>query len=162
MRPEEILTTLAQLGIAVAGFSGIVVVLGARVREGAVLENVLLNVLLTGSVGVVLWALIPLLMLSAQIQDHVVWVVASAGWSAQQVLVLVMRAYQARRMSSQVARPDTAFFVLALVGGIGMLVLQIANIVWLSSAWPHLAGLAWWLMLSFVVFLRLMRVSRRE
>jgi len=162
VRPEEILATLAQLGVAVAGFSGIVVVLGSRARESVALDSVLLNVILTGGVGVVLWALIPLLMLSAQLPERTVWIVASAGWSAQQVLVLMMRAFQARRILLQATRPDSVFFALALIAGVGTLALQIGNVFWLSSAWPHLTGLAWWLMFSFVVFLRLMRINRGQ
>jgi hypothetical protein len=162
MNPQDVLLTLAQLGVAVPGFSGIVVVLGERARNATALGNAFLDVLLYGGIGVVLWALVPLVLLSAQLPTETVWIASSAGWSIQQVLIIVLRAYQVRHTSTQTSRPDTVFLAFVFLGGTILLALQIANVVWLASAWPHLAGLVWWLMLSLVVFLRLMRASRGE
>ena len=97
MQPEELLTTFAELGVAVAGFSGIVVVLGERGRRASPADRTLLGVLLWASAGVVLWALAPLLLSSAHVSERTTWVVSSAGWSIQQAIVLSLRAYQVRR-----------------------------------------------------------------
>jgi hypothetical protein len=160
VQPEDILTTLAELGVAVAGFSGIVVVLGERVRGESPRDRPLLDALLWASAGVVLWALAPLLLLSAQLSERTTWVVSSAGWSVQQSLVLALRAYQIRRAPD--VRPELTFVVPVSLGGVSALGLQLASVAWLASAWPHLVALVWWLVLSFVIFLRLMRAGDGE
>ena len=156
MRPEDLLTTLAQLGVAIAGFSGIVVVL-AKPETRASANRSLLSVLLVASAGVVIWALAPLVMLSAQVSEHTTWLVSSAGWSIQQALALAQRAYQVRNSPESV--PGFALVVPLAIGGLLALALQLANVVWLAAPWPHLVALVWWVVVSFAIFLRLMHGS---
>jgi hypothetical protein len=154
MQPEDVLTTLAQLGVAIAGFSGIVVAL-AKPALGASSENrSLLSVLLLASAGVVIWALAPLVMLSAQMPTQTTWIVSSAGWSIQQAFAFAQRAYQLR--SSPESGPRLAVVLPLAFGGLCALGLQLANVFWLGAAWPHLVALVWWVVVAFVIFLRLM------
>jgi len=157
MRPEDILTTLAQLGVAIAGFSGIVVALARPAPSASSVNHSLLSVLLLASAGVVIWSLTPLVMLSAQVSERTTWVVSSAGWSIQQAFALAHRAYQVR--SSPESVPGFALVAPLAVGGLGALALQLTNVFWLAAAWPHLVALVWWVVVSFVIFLRLMHGS---
>src|SRR5262245_20435566 len=102
MRPEELLTTLAQLGVAVAGFSGIVVVLAKSPANELPARHSMLDVLLEASFGVVLWSLAPLVMLTTPLAGRTVWQLSSAGWSVQQLGALGARAVQVRRSPESV------------------------------------------------------------
>jgi hypothetical protein len=160
MQPEEILTTLAQLGVAIAGFSGIVVALAKPAPGASAATRSLLSVLLLASSGVVIWALTPLIMLSAQVPARTTWIVSSAGWSFQQAFALAQRVYQLRYSPESV--PRFAVVVPLAFGGLCVLALQLANVFWLAAAWPHLVALVWWVVVSFVIFLRLMHGSASD
>ncbi len=160
MQPEDLLTTLAQLGVAIAGFSGIVVALAKPASGASSANRSLLTVLLMASAGVVIWALTPLVMLSAQVSEQTTWIVSSAGWSVQQAFALAQRAYQIR--TSPENAPSFAVVVPLAVGGLCVLALQLANVFWFAAAWPHLVALVWWVTVSFVIFLRFMQGSARD
>jgi hypothetical protein len=159
MSAENLLTTLAQLGVALAGFSGIVAVLGERARgEWSSRERQLLSVLLATSGGVILWSLLPLLLLASQLPERRVWLFSSAGWVIQQVAILALRARQVAR-DPAVRAQERGFLVFAWLGGVAALAVQLVNLAWLGVAWPHLAAVMWHLALSFLVFVRLLQLG---
>jgi hypothetical protein len=95
------------------------------------------------------------LLLAAEVTERRVWLLSSAGWCIVQVAVLAVRA---RGLRDQTARTqDRSLMISAFVGGISALGVQLANVIWLGVAWPHLAAVAWYLALSFLVFVRLLR-----
>jgi hypothetical protein len=137
MRPEELLTTLAQLGEAVAGFSGIVVVLAKSPANELPARHSMLDVLLLASFGVVLWSLAPLVMLTTPLAVGTVWKLSSAGWSVQQFAALAARAVQVRR-SPESAPPRNLVVPLA-AGGLTALALQLAT----PSGWGSRGPTSW-------------------
>jgi hypothetical protein len=160
MNPADLLATLAQLGVALAGFSGIVVVLGARASgEWSTRERQLLSALLATSGGVILWSLLPLLLLAAGLADPSVWLLSSASWFVTQLAILFIRARQFARDPGAEGW-ERRFLILAFVGGVTVLVLQLVNL-WLRASWPHLTAVTWHLMLSFLVFVRLLLAPAR-
>jgi hypothetical protein len=159
MNAADLLTTLAQLGVALAGFSGIVVVLGARATgHWSSRERQLLNILLGTGGSVILWSILPLLLLAAQLSERRVWLISSGSWSIVQGAVLAVRARGIAR-DREAQTQERSLVIFALLGGITALILQLTNLVWLGVAWPHLAAVAWQLALSFLVFVRLLRPS---
>lgn len=155
MSATDLLTTLAQLGVALAGFSGIVVVLGARATgQWSSRERQLLGVLLGTSGSVVLWSILPLLLLAAEVSERRVWLLSSGGWCLPQMAVLVVRG---RTVDRDAWAQERGLLMLAFSGGICAVALQLANLIWLGVAWPHLAAVAWHVELSFAVFVRLVR-----
>ena len=156
MHANDLLTTLAQLGVALAGFSGVVVALGARARgEWSPRERGLLRVLLERSGAVVLWSLLPLLLLAAELTERRVWFLSSTSW------VIVQGAYLVRGVRLVVKNPsirrERTFLIPSFVGTVAVLAMQITNLFWLRVAWPHLAAIMWHLALSFVVFVQLLQ-----
>ena len=157
MNATDLLTTLAQLGVALAGFSGIVVVLGARATgEWSSRERRLLSVLLAASGAVILWSLLPLLLLASQLPERSVWLLSSGSWVIGQLAILALRARQVAQ-DRDVRRQERTFLLAAFLGGVTALSLQLVNLVWLGVAWPHLAAVTWHLSLSFLVFVRLLQ-----
>jgi hypothetical protein len=49
--------------------------------------------------------------------------------------------------------------IVAFLGSIGALAIQLANVIWLGVAWPHLVAIVWQPALSFLVFVRLLRLT---
>jgi hypothetical protein len=157
VNPSDLLTTLAQLGVALAGFSGIVVVLGARASgDWSARERQLLSVLLATSGAVILWSLLPLLLSASQLTDRRVWLLSSGSWAIGQVGILVFRARQLARDPSAFAQ-DRGLAITAFCGGVAALGVQLVNSFSWGIAWPHLAAVTWHLALSFLVFVRLLQ-----
>jgi hypothetical protein len=157
MSATDLLTTLAQLGVALAGFSGIVVVLGARGSgDWSSWDRQFLSVLLATSGAVVLWSLVPLLLLASDLDERNVWLLSSGSWVVGQVLVLGIRIRQVARDQNALAQERT-FVIPAFLGGVAALAVQLANLFWLGVAWPHLAAVTWHVALSFLVFVRLLQ-----
>jgi hypothetical protein len=156
----DLLVTLAQLGVALAGFSGIVVVLGARASgQWSARERQLLSVLLAASGAVILWSLLPLLLLASELPERRVWLISSGTWAMGQVVVLALRSRQVVRDRGARGQ-DRILLVSAFLGGVAALGVQLVNLR-LTVAWPHLTGVAWHLALSFLVFVRLLQLPSR-
>jgi hypothetical protein len=161
MNATDLLTTLAQLGVALAGFSGIVVVLGARASDrGPLGERQLLSVLLATSGAVILWSLLPLLLFVSQLPDRRVWLLSSGSWVIGQVGVLTLRVRQVAQDRSALSQ-ERGFVTFGFFGGVTALAVQLVNLLWLGVAWPHLAAVTWHLALSFLVFVRLLQPPTR-
>jgi hypothetical protein len=156
MNATDLLTTLAELGVALAGFSGIVVVVGARpAGVWSAREQVALSVLLAASGGVIVWSIVPLLLLTAEVPGRSVWLFSSGSWFVGDIATTVVRIRQFARQPEAMAQ-GWGFNILSLLGETAALAVQLANL-WLGVAWPHLAAVSWHLALSFLVFVRLLR-----
>jgi hypothetical protein len=89
VQEAETFRTLAEIAIALAGFTGIVAVLGRRVRgEWTPLEWARLRDLLLASLGVVFFAFIPELLYSVIPELPTVWRISS-GFFALYLSVLI-------------------------------------------------------------------------
>jgi len=116
-------------------------------------------VLLATSGGVILWSILPSLLLAAGLPDSNVWLLSSSSWFVTQLAVLLIRARQFARDPAAEGW-ERGFMVSAFVGGITVLCVQGGNL-WLRVPWPHLTAVTWHLMLSFLVFVRLLRAPQR-
>jgi hypothetical protein len=160
MAPEDILATTAEIGIALAGFSGIVAVLGARAQgawSGA--DRFHLTMLLETSFAAVLWSFVPLVLLSAEVGPERVWLLTSAAYVGYMLLQFPRRTRQIS--SADPAGPDANgelwFRVFVISGAVAHTLLQVVNAVWLRAPWPHIVAVLWALTLGFVMFVRLLR-----
>jgi len=82
MREADLLQTLAEVGVAIAGFTGVVVVLGRRARgDWSPPEIQWLHMLLLSSLSVVFFALLPVVLENAGLLPSGVWRL-SAGFLA--------------------------------------------------------------------------------
>ena len=157
MTAESLLITYVQIGVAIAGFSGIVVSLGNRGRgEWSYRERQLLYVLLGMSGGCTLLSALPLILASTGLAEPTVWS-ASSGCSV--VLQLGLMGARARSVVRDVDTLFRARWLLAeaYAGGVLCVAAQLVNCIWLGAAWPHLATITWHLALAFIVFVRLVQ-----
>jgi hypothetical protein len=158
--PGSFLTTTAEIAIAIAGFSGLVAVLGRRGQgEWSLADVFRMNLLLRSSFGSVLFCLLPVILFSAAVAETTVWVVSSAG---QLVVVVGSMARGVRKIrpaleASGEPRPERGFLLMMGAMFIAFVVLHTLNVVVLQTAWPYLVGLTLSLSFAFIEFVRLLR-----
>ena len=161
MTAESLLITYVQIGVAISGFSGIVVSLGNRGRgEWSYRERQLLYVLLGMSGGCTLLSALPLILASTGLAEPTVWSASSGCSVVLQLGLMVARARQVIRDADMLAQ-ERWMLAAGFGGGVVCLVLQLVNCVWLGVAWPHLATITWHLAMSFIVFVRLVQPEAR-
>jgi hypothetical protein len=157
MTAESLLITYVQIGVAISGFSGIVVSLGNRGRgKWSYHERQLLYALLGTSGGCTLLSALPLVLASTGLAEPTVWSVSSGCSVVLQLGLMVVRARSVLRDADTLAQERWVVGV-GFVGGAACVVAQLVNCVWLGIAWPHLAAITWHLALSFIVFVRLVQ-----
>ena len=161
MTAESLLTTYVQVGVAISGFSGIVVSLGNRGRgEWSYHDRELLYVLLVSSGGCTLVSALPLILASTGLAEPTVWSASSGCSVVLQLGLMVDRVRRVVRDADTLARER---WVLAgtLPGTVVCVAAQLVNCIWLGVAWPHLATITWHLAVSFIVFVRLVQPEPR-
>jgi hypothetical protein len=161
MTAESLLATYIQVGVAIAGFSGIVVAFGSRARgEWSYHDRQLLYALLGSSGGCALLSALPLVLASTGLAETTVWAASSGCSVVLQLGLMVARARSVARDAGTLAR-ERWVLAAAFGGGVACVAVQLVNCVWWGAAWPHLATLTWHLALSFVVFVRLVLPEAR-
>ena len=155
MDPGSVLTTAVEVAIAIAGFAGIVVVLGPRRgHEWTASSRILLSALFFMSIATVTFGFLPPILSTAGVGEHLLWPIASALHAAYLTGITGYRIQQTVRLPKE-ERPTSvaALFVVVL----GALTLQSANAIWLHEAWPYLTAIVLMVVLSFSVFLALLQ-----
>ena len=155
MEPQDLLIVSAELGVAIAGFAGVVSVFGARRREEwSFVERFRLESLLTASLTTVALALLGLVLLAADVESSSAWRLSSSAWALSAVFFL-SRSYSRLRVAlaegGTVSRPYSA----AVYGSLGFaIVLQIWNVVAVGEFWPFFVGLSLGLLCAASFFRR--------
>jgi hypothetical protein len=158
MEAEGILTTLAEVAIAIAGFSGIVVALDRSEGPWSELDRVRLSMLLQVSISCVFWSLLPIFLNVAEVVPASIWFWSSAMWL---VYIFVVLGYRLRRQLPNLGqldedtsvRPVLAFILFTVTVSI---ILQIANVGWLMAPWPYVLAVLEGILVSCLFFVRLL------
>ncbi len=162
--PVATLMILVEASVAMAGFSGVVVVFGRRAdREWSQIERDRLANLLATTFSVLFLSLAALILLHASIDPTTTWRICSAAWTLIAIYNTVVAARRAARVSrDDPERPNAAWIVviLALTGGFALL--TFANAVTMSEFWPFLAAMVWLFALACYSFTRLLLVGGRS
>lgn len=147
MPPEDVLLMMAQLGVAIAGFSGVASALQLSERR-TVRRSLLTSILVVSAASVVVWSVVPLVLLTTGIATPRVWQVASLGWAVWQLTILIYRRQQVRAAGFDL--PLTLRFVVTLVSF--AIALQLWNVLLSGDAWPHLVGVSTSLLVAITTF----------
>lgn len=157
MPADDVLLMMAQLGVAIAGFNGIVAAVDRGERR-SIERRVMSSVLVTAAASVIAWSVVPLVLLAMSIPAERVWQGSSLGWAAAQTVIMVFRQRQARRLGLVVTRTVAVFMGAVLAA----LVLQLWNAIFAAQAWPHLVGLAVSLLVAMGSFFLLVHDGEDE
>lgn len=143
----QTLDSILQVGISIAGFSGVLIAFGRREWSSRAIH--LLPTLLDLSFVVIVLSFVPMILLSTDMQVTSVWQTSSALTALYIAAVLPYREVRMRRLALE--RTD-----LSRSLGLGLnsfvLLLSGANILWIQAQWPHLVSLVLMLILAFGVF----------
>ena len=158
MEPGEILSTAAQIAIALAGFAGVVVVFRREsVHEWPLIDRFRLRLLLTNSVLPLVLCIIGLLLLGIKPVPSGIWrwcsgvafcVVSPWGITATAVF------HRSGLYRSQGARANFMTYLFTTLGA-GIILLQLYNAALLGAFWPFFAGIALHLVSAVLQFARM-------
>ena len=114
MEAEGILTALAEVSIAIAGFSGIVVALDRSDQPWSEADRARLWMLLHTSIACVFWSLFPILLHLAERPPESVWFWSSGAWLVYILFVLGYRFRQRQPLENIEARLVLAFLLVTV------------------------------------------------
>ena len=156
---DSVLTSVIQVAIAIAGFSGIVVVLGRR-TEGVwdANDRIRFQGLLIGSFATMLFAFLPYILLSANIAQGPTWRISSGIHAITLSVVAIIRRRQLTATDSRLSGSD----VVALSVVAAVVAIQVVNSMTVGESWPYLTGIIGHLLVTFVHFVRLLLDYRGE
>jgi hypothetical protein len=159
MTGTDLLQTLAEVGITLAGFTGIVAVLGRRGHgEWEPHEWLRLAMLLTFSFGSVFFAFLPPLLDAYDVPEPRAWSIASAMLAV--FLAVVYAAIIGRVVAlGELVRDEFPRWAGAVTGiGTAIVVAVLASNAFGARAFgPYLVGMLWMLVAAALQFYRLLR-----
>lgn len=159
MPSTDVLSLLAELATAIAGFSGIVAVFGRRsAGRWRPAERARLVGLLYTSLVAALFSVLPLVLLSVPVSEPTCWRVLSPLLAASLVrpivsMLQIISETQITPINERESSIAMSWFLI-VGNGCAIAVLLVNAIVW-SMAWPYLAGILWALVNAAVLFTRL-------
>ena len=164
MEFESLFTSAIEVGIGIAGFSGIVAVFGHRSSgQWTRADRGRMSILLQTSFATVLLSFLPLLVSHMVSDSEIVWTICSGMYVAYTAVSLVVRLPRVRELRKDPENEvDDSYFYLVISGMAISVLLQLANVFWLRTGWPYAIGVLWTMTFSFTQFVRLMRVLWRS
>jgi len=156
---DSFLSTSAEVGVGVIGFTGVVVALLGTKRESYL--GFEFSTLFMTAGGLIVFALIPYFLIAADVGD--VWWYSSCVFLCWFFPLMSIRAVQARRVAPDVPRDlPSVLFGLTSVFGLVAAGLQVYNL-FESQAWRYIALIGMLVIVSIVSFgVLLFRVWRGE
>jgi hypothetical protein len=145
MEGADALGLLAEIGIAIAGFAGVIATLRAPGGKMGSYEALRIGVLLGQSANVVLLALLPFALHFAGLSVRAIWFVSSSAMA-----VLVMMAFLLMLRVAKAVVPvreedrtsgSKFVFVSTIAVTTGIVALQLGNLTFLRQLWPFYVGL---------------------
>ena len=144
---EVVLTSAIQVGIAIAGFTGIVVAL-SRGSHITARERISVSILLLASIATVTLAFLPMIFLNAGVSARSTWMISSIVFLGYFVSIVSYRVNQFRK--SGVSMPPPVFLGIAFLSISALL--QVANAIFIRDAWPYLILVVSYVIYTFIVF----------
>ena len=162
--PVETLRLLVEAAVAVAGFSGVVVVLGRRAAgKWSEVERIYLDNVLVTSLTVLFLSLLMLVLLHAGLEPHAAWRTGSGVWCLICAYQLVKRFRQHLRIAGDdPQRVGNVALAIIYVGTAIMLLGGLANSVAFAEFWPFLAAQVWLFGIACDSFVRLLTFRARS
>ena len=156
MSPGEILALVVEVNVAIAGFSGIVVVVGHRgFEQWKAVDRLRLQGLLNTSVSPMAISGLGLVLLASQVPSETVWRICSGAFAA--VFALFVPYGMRRAASLEPEAINRAQMVSVGVSGVAIMSLLTANAVSLHAFWPLALGLAYNIGLALMTFFGLLQ-----
>ncbi len=159
---QDLLLTLAEVSVALAGFSGVVTVFGRRrTGEWDPADRLHLSFMLETSLAALFLSILPFALLAAEVSPRSTWTVMSGVMAAFLVVADGAAIYRYRRLSSDQRMELGRIYGIAMtLGDSSVVVLQLFNVFSAQEFFPYLIGLMWLLFGCALSFVRLLGFFR--
>ena len=159
---QDLLQTLAEVSVALAGFSGVVSVFGRRhTGDWDPADRLHLSFMLETSLAVLFLSLLPFAFLSVELSPRSTWTIMSGIMAAYLVATFGAAAYRYRRLSSDQRTGVGPIYGFAMaLGDLSVVILQLFNVFSAREFSFYLIGLIWLLLSCAVSFVRLLGFFR--
>ena len=150
---SEILQTLAEVAIALTGFTGIVVALRSRADEAlSGYALVRFRILLFASLAAVAFALLPFLCHHLGVPPVATWSICSSAVAAIMIPIAIHDTRAFRTYSDVMPELDRRIAPLLGVVGAALWMYQVSNVLVLHAFGPYLVAPMWFLGFSAFQF----------
>jgi hypothetical protein len=164
MEGEGALLATAEVAITLAGFTGIVAVLGRRGHgEWEPQEQLRLSMMLVSSFSAVFFAMLPVALVGVRASEPAAWAVSSAILGSSVALAHPLVVHFIRRLPQAAVDAEfpRALGLFVLIVSILIALLQLLNVLGFHferEFGPYFVGLLWLLALSAIQFVRLLAI----
>ncbi len=154
MQPEDLLATLVEFSVAVAGFTGVVAALSPRrpsdwsQRQRGFFSALLGSTAISAGVSI-----LAMVLLSSPVSTATAWTAASGTHMVSLVGVIALRSREARSPGAGFNATSLAI----LVAVVGLLTAQAVNTIALHAGWLCVAALSIYAFLALIYFIVLVR-----
>lgn len=157
MQPSEVLSTAAQIAVALAGFAGVVVAFRSdSVHEWSAVDKFRLRLLLSNSILPLTFALFAMLLLSIEPATAWIWRACSALALVLDVPFAVNARKSARTLPSYRSPGMThVVYIFFSMLGTGAVLLQVINLAFLNAFWAFFATIFVHLVAAALQFVRM-------
>jgi hypothetical protein len=163
MEPAEGLSTVAQVGMSLTGFAGLLIAFRFGQGEWQRVEIFAVRFLFKSSIGACMLALLPLLPMIGDISEAIIWALCMPALGTW-VLALAIESLRARLSGVLRPRYPVSYWFLALSGvTIGLLLLLgTFDIFGLRRPVIYMAGLYWLLAVAMLQLMMQVMQSLRS
>lgn len=162
MPEADLLTIFAEIALGLAGFAGVIAALGPRTKSWQLLDRYRIIALLLNSFLVLIFALVPLGLATAKLEEPNIWFYSSLVY----LLFLLHVPFKFRAVFSA-ARTYEGFASFPI--GCTLLVIELSsalllllNVTNYKTAWPHVLALGVILTTGFFIFAELLVILISE
>ena len=162
MNPPETLSTVAELALGLAGFTGVLVVLGRQPGRFSPAEGLRLAVLLVGSLSALFLSLVPLVLHDFGVSGAHLWRVSSGLMAISVVCSGAFLAKPVARFRVSKSEAYSPWVLGSLTSGaVIILIVQVINLtglLWPTGPGAYSLGLFFFLAGGVVQFVRILFV----
>ena len=169
MNQFDALVVVAELALGVAGFSGVVMALGARPSEWLKADKLRLATLLGTSLGAMFLALLAIALAKLGLEIERVWRISSLVFAVHLTILasrIVPGGWEVTRSDGGITAPYTiAVFIPTVVVTVLTIIVMFANafaLMRFDAFGVFFSGLCILLLISGTQFVRLLFVTRRQ
>ncbi|MGH0029293.1 MAG: hypothetical protein ACQGVC_05855 [Myxococcota bacterium] len=163
MQFEQVFSSAIEVGVATAGFSGIVVVLGQRAQgEWSPADLGRVSVLLQSSLAAILLSFLALVLHGAGVADSSIWRIGSGTHVVYTAVQLPLRLRQMRGLHEVDTSYSASLTKLVIPVLICVFALQIYNTATLAAGWAFAVAVIAELVVAFLMFVRLLEAIWRH
>ena len=162
LEPSDALLTISELSIAIVGFAGIVTVLQPAETRQLAQNRFRLRSMVEFALASLVYSLLPLVLLYSQVPNELSWSIASAALIIGLSGYIIYRRAGEHGIRGPAPNPSPRFRVFMLVGFVLVMLVQLMNIagvVFPRSFTAYFIGLAWLLVISAIMFARIIFYS---